>query len=728
MWKLLLVLLLVLFAVLPMPEAKAIEIASGNSKSGVTTHKKMTEATKNRLSEETSPYLLQHATNPVDWYPWGNKALEKAKKENKPIFLSVGYSACHWCHVMEHESFEDKEVAELLNRYFVSIKVDREERPDIDDIYMTAVQTMTGHGGWPMSVFMTPEGEPFYAGTYFPKQDQHGRPGFMTIVRQLGDYWLKNEKEVRTRGKELVSFLKQQLEQGTESVELPTEILKFAITELEADFDHREGGFGAEPKFPSSMALDLCIEFIFAHDGDVMSKAIREHLRLSLRKMAQGGMYDQVGGGFHRYSTDGKWLVPHFEKMLYDNALLAKTYFEASQILDTEFNQRIGAEICDYVLLEMKHDQGAFYSTTDADSEGLEGKFFLWDVNEVKTVLGDKEGAVFCEIFGIDSQPLGEVDFPGGTPPHHWFEGRIPHLNHPLEEEMKKHGIGIKDIYAWRKKLYQQREKRVHPGRDEKVLASWNGMMSSTLITAYRIMGDEKYLQAAKENLDFIWREMQKEGRLRATWKDGDARHMGTLEDYANVIAALLELHRIVGGSEILSKARVLSDAVIKYFKDEKGKAFFYTADDADPLIVRSKNPYDNAVPAGNSVMAGNLLRLSLLLSDANYRQWAEGIFKEYSMAIKKTPRGLTRLIREMVPWQYGSREVVLINARKELVCEVQKKLRPMDIFLTERDKGLELLKGKLDVVESTLYLCSSGACKSPVKGEAEIRKKLLEL
>ncbi len=680
----------------------------------------------NKLIDETSPYLLQHAHNPVNWYAWGKEALAKAKKENKPIFLSVGYSACHWCHVMEHECFEDEEIAVLLNKYFISVKVDREERPDIDDIYMSAVQAMTGQGGWPMSVFMTPEGKPYFGGTYFPKNDNHGRPGFMSVVKHLGETWIKSEDEVRKFGDKLVEQLKKQLQESVEPTELGNEILPEMISNLEREFDYIEGGFGEAPKFPASMSLDLYIEKLIREPNAKINVQLKDHLKLTLRKMAQGGMYDQIGGGFHRYSTDRKWYVPHFEKMLYDNALLARTYFEASTIVDHEFNLRIATEICDYVLLEMTAKSGAFYSTTDADSEDFEGKFFLWADIELDAVLGKKDADTFRNIYGIHSKPIGTQTFPGGTPPHAWFKGRIPHLNEALETKLKTAKIDLKTLNSWRKKCWQEREKRIHPGRDEKILSSWNGLMNVALTVGYRVSNNQKYYDAAKKNLDFIWANMQKEGRLKATYKDGRARHFATLEDVANVAFALINFHQVGGEVEYLHRAKLLVDNAIKNFADKKGEAFYYTAADGEKLIVRSKNPYDNAVPSANSVLAGCLIRLALLYNEPSYREWADGIFTEYSRYMKSLTRSFSRMSREYVQLVYSNKEYILLYADEKLKMKVLKSLNPGDTFLTEKDTALALLKGKeLKEKVPTLYICTNGTCKMPLSGVLEIEKAL---
>ncbi len=676
----------------------------------------------NHLIHESSPYLLQHAHNPVDWYPWSEEALAKARKENKPIFLSVGYSACHWCHVMEHECFEDAEVAKLLNEYFISIKVDREERPDIDDIYMTAVQIMTGRGGWPMSVFLTPDQHPFYAGTYFPKLPRYGQPGFMEIVRHLGELWQKDENKIRSEGQRLVEHLKKTLDRGEGGGQLPSHVLTLAMESLENHYDDKHGGFGSAPKFPPSLSLDLYIEALRDDTFDAAKKkVIKDHLLQTLSVMCQGGMYDQIGGGFHRYSTDENWLVPHFEKMLYDNGLLAKTYLEAAMELQNPTFKRIGLEICEYIEREMTDKSGAFYSTTDADSEGMEGKFFLWDYHELEKILGETDGKSMAKLFQISAEAIGDVEFEGGTPPHSWFSGRIPHLEMALETS----ALPREKIATWREKCYQARKSRVPPARDEKVLSSWNGLMNQAYTSAYRITGEKKWLQIASDNLDFIWREMQKDGRLFATWKDGRPRHVGTLEDYANVSAAFLQHFQVSGHVQSLQRATLLANSALQHFSAGKGKAFFYTADDAGELIVRSKNLYDGSVPSANSVLAGVLLKLDQLIENPVYGAAAQGIFLEYSDYLNQGGSGFAKLVRALHWAQSSGREIVLVGADDHLQGLVLQKLRDSDIFITEKSGVEALLKGRVPAKEPILYICRSGMCKMPILGKEKILSAL---
>lgn len=682
----------------------------------------------NHLGKETSPYLLEHATNPIDWYPWGEEALKKAIDENKPLFLSIGYRACHWCLVMEKECFIDQEIAQELNHYFVSIKVDREERPDLDDIYMASLQAITGQGGWPISLFLTPEGEPFFAGTYFAKLDTPQLPGFLTVVKSLSKAWKTNEKSMRMQGQEIVHQLKKLMEEDLPERPLPQDILNWSLEIIDQTLDDAEGGFGDAPKFPGPLKLDLYSEYLHSGLEQIKSPRINRHLNITLTKMAQGGLYDQLGGGFYRYSTDNSWLIPHFEKMLYDNALLAKTYFEVSQVTNTSFNLRIAKETCDYVLEEMTHEQGGFFSTTCADSEGIEGKFFLWSKKEIEEVLGKEEGPLFCKIFNIldPDIPWDQISFRGGTPPRDWFYGKILHLKNDLEEELLKYKKNMNDFYRWRKALFEKRKKRIPPFRDEKVLTSWNGLMSEALAKAFLVTGEDKYLEAAKKNVLFIWNNFHKDGRLKSSWKNGSTKHNGTLEDYANLAKSYLELHKVTSDHSYLEKAKTLAQNCLSLFNNEKQGNFFYTAHDSEKLIIRSKNQFDESLPSGNAQLAGVLIRLGHLFRDPYYLNKAKGIFKSFSSLILQSPLGFPALIREYRLFEAGPEEVILINGDEALKKVILRGLKPQEYFLTENDHKLPPLKNKiLDQDKGpSLYLCSHGICQKPFHGEKEIREK----
>ena len=551
----------------------------------------------NRLAGETSPYLLQHKDNPVDWFPWGPEALEKAKQEDRPIFLSIGYSACHWCHVMEHESFEDPQTAEVMNALFVSIKVDREERPDLDSIYMQAVQTLTGRGGWPMSVFLTPAGQPFYGGTYYPPDDRHGMPSFTKVLMAVADAYQNKRSDVTDTAGQLTSRLQPATVQGTEM--LTVDLLQQACQSAKAQFEPAHGGFGSAPKFPQPMTLEFLLR-CWARFGD--SEALRM-ATFTMQKMARGGMYDQVGGGFHRYSTDAFWLVPHFEKMLYDNALLSRVYVQAAQATGEPFYRRVAEETFDYVLKEMTHPSGAFYSTQDADSEGHEGKFFVWTPVQTAALLGEDDARVVNHYYGATE---------AGN-----FEGRnIFHVPSDASKAAADLGMPEQAVLAIveraRARLYAAREERVHPGLDDKVLTSWNGLMLRSLAEGAAALGRDDYLQAAVKNAAFLLHTMRRDGRLLRTYKDGTAKLMAYLEDYAMLAEGLISLYEATFERRWLDEAVSLADAMVSLYWDPGEGLFYDTASDHESLIVRPRDTFDNAMPSGGSAAAGVLLRLAV--------------------------------------------------------------------------------------------------------------------
>ncbi|HYY57961.1 MAG TPA: thioredoxin domain-containing protein, partial [Pyrinomonadaceae bacterium] len=557
----------------------------------------MTEHNKhtNRLSAETSPYLLQHAHNPVDWYPWGEEARERARAENKPILLSIGYSACHWCHVMEHESFENEEIARLMNDNFVNIKVDREERPDLDQIYMNAVQLMTGHGGWPMTVFLTPEGVPFYGGTYFPPEDRYNMPGFPRVLMGVAEAYRSRADEITQTAVSILSELRRMGAARESGAALSADLLDEAYRAVARTYDSRHGGFGRAPKFPPAMTLEFLLR-THARTGDAKALEMVEH---TCRKMALGGMYDQLGGGFHRYSTDERWLVPHFEKMLYDNALLARLYLHVYQQTNDGFYRRIVEETLDYVAREMTDARGGFYSTQDADSEGHEGKFFVWTVEEIKKVLGEEDGALFCSYYDVT---------PGGN-----FEGQnILNVPRPLEDVAEAAGVTPERLQEalerGRRELFAVRERRVKPGRDEKILTAWNGLMLASFAEAAAILDRADYLDVAKKNAEFILANLRREGLLLRTYKDGQAKLNGYLEDYSFFADGLIALYESTGELRLLEEALAITTRMTEEFWDEKEGGFFYTGESHEELIVRSKDYFDNATPSGNSVAAEVLL------------------------------------------------------------------------------------------------------------------------
>ncbi len=589
----------------------------------------------NRLANQTSPYLLQHAGNPVDWYPWGPEALERARREGRPIFLSIGYSACHWCHVMEHESFENPAIAGLMNEHYVCIKVDREERPDLDQIYMNAVQLMTQRGGWPMSVFLTPDLRPFYGGTYWPPHARHGMPGFDQVLLAVADAWQNRRSLVLEQAGDLTENLREIGRLPAADVELNGRLLDAAAAALGRAFDAQYGGFGRAPKFPHPIDLRLLVRLGASGNPRALQMAT-----LTLDRMAAGGMYDQLGGGFHRYSVDERWLVPHFEKMLYDNALLTGAYVDAYLATGHERFARIARQTCDYVLAEMTDPAGAFYSTQDADSEGEEGKFFLWSPDEIAAVLGAERAGTFCEVFDVTER---------GN-----FEGRnILNLPRPIEEvarELQRDPAELtRELDAARAELYQARSKRVAPARDEKVLVAWNGLMIEALAEAATALDEPRYLKAATRAADFLLANLRRpDGRLLHCWCQGKATLDAYLDDYAALAAALVALYQAGFEERYVAAAVELTEQMLAHFADREAGGFFYTAGDHEQLIARPKELMDNATPSGNALAATVLVRLALLTGRDDFRSAAEETFRAASAVMLRTSMAAGQLLRAL--------------------------------------------------------------------------------
>ena len=592
----------------------------------------------NRLAAETSPYLLQHAHNPVDWYPWGEEALARARSENRPVLLSVGYAACHWCHVMERESFENPDIAALMNEHYVCIKVDREERPDVDAVYMTAVQALTGRGGWPMTVFLTPDGRPFWGGTYFPPEDRHGMPGFPRILVALAQAFRDEPATIEQRASNITEHLEQTrgiaptAGDGEDDALVP-ELLDHAARALTQNFDGTHGGFGGAPKFPAAMAMDFLLRY-WQRSG---AEPPLQMTLFTLGKMARGGIYDQLGGGFHRYSVDERWLVPHFEKMLYDNALLARVYLHAYQASGQAGFRRIVEETLDYVLREMTDVGGGFYSTQDADSEGEEGKFFIWTPAEIATVVGEEAARIFCAYYDVT---------PGGN-----FEHRNI-LNVPRDMADVAAGLGIEvealraSLGESRRLLFAAREQRVHPGLDDKVLTAWNGMLLRTLVEAALVLDRADYREAAVRNARFLEATMIRDGRVLRTWKRGhSAKIAGYLEDYALLIDGLLWTHTLTFDPHWLALAASLAETMVALFWDEASGGFFDTAVDAEALVVRPRDPLDNATPSGNSVAVSVLQRLALLLDREDHAAKARRVLVSLREAMTRYPSAFGELL-----------------------------------------------------------------------------------
>ncbi len=678
----------------------------------------------NKLIHETSPYLLQHAHNPVHWYPWGDEAFEVARKEHKPILLSIGYSACHWCHVMAHESFENEEIAALMNLHFVSIKVDREERPDLDEIYMNAVQMLTGRGGWPMTMFLTLEGKPFFGGTYFPPEDRHGGQGFPKVLKAVAQAFHERPEQVAKSVEQIIDGLSRltHFTPSQRSFSFDT-VLKSAES-LSESYDHDHGGLGRAPKFPNVGVLELFLRH-HRHSGE---RRFLEMVVHTLTQMAQGGIYDHLGGGFHRYSVDEKWLVPHFEKMLYDNAQLLGIYADAFRITQDPLFKGVVEEIADYLLREMFHPEGGFYSTQDADSEGEEGKFFVWERGEVMGVLGGEEGEIFCRIYDV-----GEV----GN-----FEGKnILHPTLTLEQAakfFKKDPAEIHKILGQsRAKLLEVREKRIRPFRDEKILTSWNGLMLSGIAEACKVTDNVHLREAAQRTVEFFYKKMFQGGFLLHTYKDGQAKLRGYLDDYAFFAAGLLDLYEVLFEENLLQRAEQLAEVMIREFWDHDNGALFYTGRSHEPLISRTKPAFDASVPSGNSVATQLLLRLYHFTGKDDYLKKAEKVLRLYYDRMENQPFGLTAMLCALDFYIEGAKEVVFVGQRKDeamrdLLGKFQSFYHPnRTLQVVEPGESLgkisPLLEGKSQIAgKPTVYVCQNSTCSAPVT-EWEDLKRLME-
>ena len=675
----------------------------------------------NRLIDATSPYLLQHAHNPVDWYPWGEEALARARAEGKPILLSIGYSACHWCHVMERESFEDESIAELMNRHFVSIKVDREERPDLDDVYMAATLAMNhGQGGWPMTVFLTPDQEPFFAGTYFPPEDRWGRPGFATVLTRIAEMWEKDRDSVREQGAQLAGYLRENA-QAAPGAAVGAEALRQAVEQLGREFDARWGGFGPAPKFPPSAALSLLLR---AHRRFGDERAL-EMARRTLDGMARGGMYDQVGGGFARYSTDARWLVPHFEKMLYDNAQLARVYVEGFQATGEDFYRRIATETLDYVLREMTGPEGGFYSATDADSEGEEGKFFVWAPARIREALGpggEELARRFCAYYDI-------------TDTGNWEGKSIPNTPRALEDVARELGTTAAELERSladaRSRVYEARKTRVPPALDDKVLTAWNGLMISAFAEGFRALGDERYLEAGRRAADFLLTALRRPGgRLLRTWRQGRAHLDAYLEDYAFFAEGLLDLYEAGGPPTYLDEAAALAERIREDFAAEEG-GFFSTARGHEALIVRPREGHDGAIPSANAAAAMALARLSYHLDRPDLREDAARALRAWGKPIARQPRSFAKSLAVVDFLLEGPVELALVGGAGEagfeaLGRDLGRRYLPNRIVAHHDPAAGEasspLLRGKTLVGgRAALYVCRGYACQRPVTDPAEV-------
>ncbi len=680
----------------------------------------------NRLAGETSPYLLQHRQNPVDWFPWGPEALAKSRAENKPIFLSIGYSACHWCHVMERESFENDAIAAMMNQRFVNIKVDREERPDLDNLYMAAVQAMTGHGGWPMSVFLTPDLQPFYGGTYYPPTDSRGMPGFPRVLLSVERAWQERRDEITAAAADMTNQLKSAGDIPSSEGELGLTLLDDAARSLGRMFEPVHGGFGTAPKFPHPMDLRVLIRH-HARTGDAHALHMVRH---TLDKMARGGIYDQLGGGFARYSTDDQWLAPHFEKMLYDNALLTTVYLEAYQLTGDPEYARIARATIDYILGRMTSPEGAFYATEDADSEGVEGKYYVWTLAEIRAVLGADRAATFAAVYDVAE---------GGNWEHH----TILNLPEPIPATARRLARDEASLRAElaesRAKLLAVREARIAPGKDTKVLTSWNGLMLAALAEASTILGEPLYAEAASRAADFLLKTMRTpEGRLLRTYKDGQAKLNAYLDDYANLIDGLTRLFEATGESRWIEAALSLTEVMVNEFHDDAKGGFFYVGSSHETLIARQKDAYDNATPSGNAMAATALARLSALTGRNDLDALARSTLQSVHLVMERMPTAAGQSLIALDFLLAPAREYAVISGSdpQELRSALQAiahKFDPHKVVAPapravspELAKLVPLLANRPARDERvTTYICENFACQAPVVGVAALKSAL---
>jgi uncharacterized protein YyaL (SSP411 family) len=680
----------------------------------------------NRLADETSPYLLQHAHNPVDWYPWSKEAFKIAAKLDKPVFLSIGYSTCHWCHVMERESFTNERIAKIMNEHFVSIKVDREQRPDVDDVYMTAVQMMTGSGGWPLSVFLTPDGKPFYGGTYFPPRDMYGRKGFDHVLLAIADAWKNKRAELLESADKVSSILRQSSEEPGKEV-LSTGILNKSYLHLKQIYDGTYGGFGSAPKFPQPTNLSMLLSYW----NRTRDKAALAMVETTLEAMAKGGMYDHLGGGFHRYSTDSRWLVPHFEKMLYDQALLGIVYVQAYQVTGKEDYARVASEIFDYVLRDMTDSKGGFYSAEDADSEGKEGLFYVWEPKEIDEVLGTKNARIFNEYYGVTRE---------GNFEHGKSILNIKKSVGELAKQFKQDPKAIETVLAkGRSKLLEHRSKRIRPHLDDKVIAGWNGLMISALAYGGAALDEKKYINAATRAADFTLTTLRRDGRLMRYYRAGKVIDLAYLDDYAFVITGLLDLYEATFDARRLAEAKELAEQMIELFVDEDRGGFYLTGNDAERLIVRSKPGYDGAVPTGNSVAALVLFKIGRLTMDTRFTNEAERVLKAFSGQIQQSPTSLSAMLIALDFSIGPAREIVIAaEARRpdteEMLTLIHGRFLPNKVVLLHQTgKAGEAIEKIVPFVrwqaaingKATAYVCQNYVCKQPVN-EINALKKLL--
>ncbi len=696
------------------------------------------EKKSNRLAYEKSPYLLQHAYNPVEWYPWDAEAFEKAKNENKPIFLSIGYSTCHWCHVMERESFENEHIAELMNKNFINIKVDREERPDVDKIYMSAVQTMMGSGGWPLSVFLTPDLKPFYGGTYFPPRDAHGRPGFPTVLQKISEVWSNEKEDVINSGEELLQAISHRHAIDSRYTIIDDAILKRTYHQIAAGYDLKFAGFGSGPKFPRPVVLNFLFRYYYrTKENEALKMALT-----TLMAMASGGMIDHLGGGFHRYSVDGQWRVPHFEKMLYDQAQLIHSYVDAYQITGDKFFATVAKETCDYALRDMSSPNGGFYSAEDADSfenenspHKKEGAFYVWEKPEIEKILTEEEAKIFCYYYSVEEKGNVRSD------PHNEFSNKnILFAPFTVEETAKEFSLPIETteglLFSAKKKLLNRRVSRPRPLCDDKILAGWNGLMIGALSRAARVLRCEQYGNIAVHSAQFVMRELynSKEQTLLRRFRNGEAKFEAHLDDYAFMINGLLELHRTTFDVQWLKFAVELQGTQTRLFWDSSEGGFFDFSGSDKSILVRTKEAYDGAEPSGNAVAISNLLQLYFLTEENSFKRDAEQTLKYFCALIEQTPQVAPQIMCGAALFILPPEHLVLVieknNEEIQQYLEIiERRFLPFLNILVKKEDTSENFTPFLQVLKRidnkvTAYLCRNFTCEMPITNPKELVKK----
>jgi uncharacterized protein YyaL (SSP411 family) len=679
----------------------------------------------NSLITETSPYLLQHAHNPVDWYPWGHEAFKRARKEDKPILASIGYSTCHWCHVMERESFENEAIAHLMNESFICIKVDREERPDVDRVYMDAVQALTGRGGWPLTVFLTPDGEPFFGGTYFPPEDRHGLPGFPRVLKEVAEAYALRRAELASAAKELTSHLRKSFAITPNPVPSTVTTLDRAFKASIIGFDHQNGGFGLAPKFPQPLILEFLLRY---HQRTQQLQAL-QMVELSLDRMAAGGIYDQIGGGFHRYSVDNEWLVPHFEKMLYDNALLSQLYLHAYQATGKDRYRQIVEGTLDYALREMTNASGGFYSAQDADTEGVEGKYYIWTVQEILAVLGADDGRVLKEYFGITE---------AGN-----FEGsNVLHIARDMDALASSSGLSLAELEdtlsRCKAKLFTTREQRIKPGCDDKIITWLNGLMLQSLAEAASVLGREDYRKAAVSTAEFIFRELHSDGVLKHSYREGKATIPGYLDDYALLISGLIALHEATFEQRWLESAISIADAMINHFSDKNAEGIFYdTHEDHGDLFVRPRDIFDSVKPCGSSAAADVLLRLGIITGNSVYERRALAALSPMQIQMAADPVAFGNWLCALDFHLSDGKEIVVMGRYNDpdtqaLLRTIHSRYIPgkvlvgMDPEQPHTSNVVPLLENRTAIDgHSTAYLCHKHTCELPTSDPHVLQQQL---